>query len=78
MLLAVFTISVGVYGVEHGVHGLAPRDFAPDATIFIAVAPVLLYSFVGIELPADGGRGDGRIRGATFPSRSCGPESLRR
>ena len=30
-------------------------DFSPDATVFIAVAPVLLYSFVGIELPATAG-----------------------
>jgi amino acid transporter len=55
VLLVVFTVSVGVYGVEHGVHGLALGDFTPDATIFIAVAPVLLYSFVGIELPAAAG-----------------------
>ena len=55
VLLVVFTVSVGVYGAEHGVHGLALGDFSPDATIFIAVAPVLLYSFVGIELPAAAG-----------------------
>ncbi len=55
VLLAVFTASVAIYGIEHGVHGLDAGRFAPDATIFIAVAPVLLYSFVGIELPATAG-----------------------
>jgi amino acid transporter len=55
VLLTVFTISVAVYGAEHGIHGLDAGRFAPDATIFVAVAPVLLYSFVGIELPATAG-----------------------
>jgi amino acid transporter len=55
VLLAIFTVSVAVYAFEHGVHGLDPGGFAPDATIFVAVAPVLLYSFVGIELPATAG-----------------------
>ena len=55
VLLAVFTASVAIYGIEHGVHGLDAGRFAPDATIFIAVAPVLLYTFVGIELPATAG-----------------------
>jgi glutamate:GABA antiporter len=55
VLLVVFTASVVAYGGEHGVHGLDAGRFAPDATIFIAVAPVLLYSFVGIELPATAG-----------------------
>lgn len=52
VLLAVFTCSVAIYGAEHGVHGLDAAGFAPNATIFVAIAPVLLYSFVGIELPA--------------------------
>ena len=55
VLLSIFTISVAVYGFEHGVHGLTIAGFAPDATVFVAVAPILLYSFVGIELPAAAG-----------------------
>ena len=36
-------------------HGIGAGDFAPSYTVFIAVVPVLLYSFVGIELPATAG-----------------------
>jgi glutamate:GABA antiporter len=52
VLLAFFTGTVAVYGLEHGVHGLAVGDVAPTFPVFIAVVPVLLYSFVGIELPS--------------------------
>ena len=55
VLLAVFTVSAALYGMEHGVHGLALGDFSPSATVFVAVTPILLYSFVGIELPATAG-----------------------
>ncbi len=55
VLLCVFTFSVGLYGAQHGVHGLALADFAPGMTVFVMVVPVLLYSFVGIELPATAG-----------------------
>lgn len=51
VLLAVFTVSVVAYGVQHGVQGVAPTDFSPTRAVFIAVVPVLLYSFVGVELP---------------------------
>jgi amino acid transporter len=50
-LLVFFTGSVVVYGVQNGVHGLVWGDFAPSYLVFISVAPILLYSFVGIELP---------------------------
>ena len=51
VLLGVFTASVVVYGVQHGVHGISLADFNPTPAVFIAVVPVLLYSFVGVELP---------------------------
>ena len=47
-----FTGSTIAYGVAHGFHGIAAGDFAPSWTVFIAVVPILLYSFVGIELPS--------------------------
>ena len=50
-LLLFFTASVFVYGTRHGVHGITWGDFSPSYLVFIAVAPILLYSFVGIELP---------------------------
>jgi glutamate:GABA antiporter len=51
-LLIVFTISAVVYGTKHGFHGIAVDDFAPSFPVFIAIVPILLYSFVGIELPS--------------------------
>lgn len=50
-LLVVFTGSVVLYGVRHGVHGLAWAELRPTYLVFIAVVPILIYSFVGIELP---------------------------
>ena len=52
LLLTFFTSSVVGFGVVHGVHGIGVGEFAPSYLTFIAVVPVLLYSFVGIELPA--------------------------
>ncbi len=51
VLLMVFTLSVVLYGVRHGMQGLSLHDFSPTGAVFIAVVPVLLYSFVGVELP---------------------------
>jgi glutamate:GABA antiporter len=54
-LLAFFTLSVVLYGTRHGVHGIAAGDLTPTAATFIAVVPVLLYSFTGVELPSTAG-----------------------
>ncbi len=51
-LLAFFTLSVMAYAVLHGVHGIAVGDLAPSTGVLIAVVPVLIYSFVGVELPS--------------------------
>ena len=51
-LLAFFTSSVVLYGVRNGVHGITATDLSPSRGVFIAIVPVLLYSFVGVELPA--------------------------
>jgi len=51
-LLVFFTGTVGAYGVQHGVHGISVGDLAPTPAVFIAVVPVLIYAFVGVELPA--------------------------
>jgi amino acid transporter len=51
-LLIFFVISAMLYGSQHGVHGIAMGDFAPSFPVFIAIVPILLYSFVGIELPS--------------------------
>jgi amino acid transporter len=49
-LLAFFTISVVLYGVRHGVHGIHLGQLSPSAGVLIAVVPILIYSFVGVEL----------------------------
>jgi glutamate:GABA antiporter len=54
-LLAFFTLSVALYGARHGIHGIAVGDLTPTSATFIAVVPVLLYSFVGVELPSTAG-----------------------
>ena len=51
VLLGFFTVTVIIYGVSSGIHGIAVGDLSPSTAGFIAVAPILLYSFVGIELP---------------------------
>ena len=51
VLLGFFTVTVMLYGASRGIHGIAVGDLSPSTAGFIAVAPILLYSFVGIELP---------------------------
>src|SRR6202041_3010805 len=40
-----------VYGLDHGLHGLSGGAFVPTRRTFILVVPILIYSFVGVELP---------------------------
>jgi amino acid transporter len=51
-LLAFFSATVVLYGVRNGFHGLAPAQLAPSWPVFMVVAPVLVYNFVGFELPS--------------------------
>ena len=51
-LLSLFTLSVVLYGIRHGVHGISAGDLSPSTGVLIAVVPVLIYSFVGVELPS--------------------------
>lgn len=51
-LLVFFTGSAVAYGISHGFNGLVAGDFAPSFSVFVAIVPILLYSFVGIELPS--------------------------
>ena len=55
VLLVFFTGSVALYGIGHGIHGISVGDLAPSHVVFIAVVPVLIYSFVGVELPSTAG-----------------------
>jgi amino acid transporter len=52
LLLGFFTATVAVYAARYGVRGLAARDLLPSWAVFTLVGPVLVYSFLGFELPS--------------------------
>jgi len=51
-LLAVFTTTVWLYAARHGLLGLSAVDAIPSWAGALVVAPVLVYSFLGLELPS--------------------------
>lgn len=55
LLLGLFTVSVVLYGIQHGVHGLGGSDFVPTAGGFVALVGLLLFNYVGFELPNSAG-----------------------
>ena len=55
VLLSLFVISVIIYAFKHGVHGFGVHAFSPTFTIFIAAVPVLIFNYVGFELPSAAG-----------------------
>jgi len=55
LLLGLFTVSVVAYGLQNGVHGLGAGDFVPTAGGFVALVGVLLFNYVGFELPNSAG-----------------------
>ena len=50
-VLGGFTLTVIVYAISNGVHGVGAGDFKPTYSIFIAAVPVLFFNYVGFELP---------------------------
>jgi amino acid transporter len=54
-LLGLFTVSVVLYAVQHGVHGLGAGSFVPTAGGFVALVGLLLFNYVGFELPSSAG-----------------------
>src|SRR3954470_2762868 len=50
-LLGGFTLTVIIYALSHGVHGVSAGEFKPTWAIFIAAVPVLFFNYVGFELP---------------------------
>jgi glutamate:GABA antiporter len=51
VVLGFFTVTVVVYALSHGVHGIAAGDLKPTWAVFIATVPVLFFNFIGFELP---------------------------
>ena len=50
LVLGFFTITVIVYGIKNGIHGLTASGFKPTGLVFLALAPVILFNYVGFEL----------------------------
>jgi amino acid transporter len=55
LLLGLFTISCIVYAGKHGVHGLGAGAYKPTYPGFVLLVGVLLFNFVGFELPSSAG-----------------------
>jgi amino acid transporter len=55
LLLGLFTISCIVYAAKHGVHGLGAGAYKPTYPGFVLLVGVLLFNFVGFELPSSAG-----------------------
>jgi amino acid transporter len=54
-LLGLFTISCIVFAAKHGVHGLGGSAYKPSYAGFVALVGVLLFNYVGFELPSSAG-----------------------
>ena len=56
VLLGFFTISVVIYAIKNGIHDtFGGGTFLPSYAIFIAAVPVLIFNYVGFELPSAAG-----------------------
>src|SRR6201999_3946367 len=55
IVLGLFTLSVIIYAVKHGAHGLAASGYSPSFSGFVLLVGVLLFHFVGFELPNSAG-----------------------
>jgi glutamate:GABA antiporter len=55
ILLGLFTITCAVYAGKHGVHGLGAGAYKPTYAGFVLLVGVLLFNFVGFELPSSAG-----------------------
>jgi glutamate:GABA antiporter len=52
VLLGFFAVSVVVYAVRNGVQPLSARDFSPTYAGFVGLVPLLIFNYVGFELPS--------------------------
>src|SRR6266550_452197 len=55
LLLGLFTITVIIFAAKHGAHGLGAASYSPSAGGFVLLVGVLLFNFVGFELPNSAG-----------------------
>lgn len=54
-VLTLFTLSVVVYAAKNGIHGFGAGEFGISYVGFIGLVPVLLFNYVGFELPSAAG-----------------------
>jgi amino acid transporter len=55
LVLGFFSVSVIIYGLKHGAHGLGAGSYTPSYSGFIILVGVLLFNYVGFELPSSAG-----------------------
>lgn len=56
LLLGLFTIAVIIYGFKHGAQGLSSvSDYKPSVSGFVILIGLLLFNYVGFELPNSAG-----------------------
>ena len=55
LLLGLFMLTVIIFAVKHGAHGLGAASYSPTAGGFVLLVGVLLFNFVGFELPNSAG-----------------------
>jgi glutamate:GABA antiporter len=55
IVLGLFTITVAIYAAKHGVHGLGAGSYKPTASGFVLLTGLLLFGYVGFELPSSAG-----------------------
>jgi glutamate:GABA antiporter len=49
-VLAFFSVTILLYGFEHGFHGYSLHQFGPSTPVFLGLVPLLLFNYVGFEL----------------------------
>jgi amino acid transporter len=49
-VMGFFTFTVVIYAISHGVHGFPVKELKPTGAVFLGLAPVLLFNYVGFEL----------------------------
>lgn len=54
-VLTLFTLSVALYAAKNGIHGFGAGAFGISYVGFIGLVPVLLFNYVGFELPSAAG-----------------------
>ena len=52
VLLVLFAATVIAYAAKHGAHGFGGHAFLPTYALFIAVVPVLIFNYAGMEVPS--------------------------